>query len=285
MRYRNSIILLALGLWGAALSPARADDVEVVKEKLFQSKQEYDADQRKFKKAVTDWFDKREEEARKAGDKKKVDQIKSERTSFDMTGEIPRLLPAPVRDTMIVARSKLDRAYSAAVKDFVRFKADGTAEATEKERQSVLVASALLYGKRTHLSTLKPFDIKAERDGYWIGILKTKEQEFPHTISLHPPSKDLSQVRFTLAGKWSALRVRVGVPEFPDTVKPPASDLTYEVLGDDVSLWKSKPTKMLDEFQTCEVCVQKVKVLTLRVHCPDSGDWCRASWLEPILLE
>lgn len=285
MRYRNRIIVLLLGVCETASRAARTDDLEMVKEKLFQSKKEYDADLRNFKKAVADLFDKREEDARKVGDKKLVDQTKSERTTFDMTGEISRLPPASVRDPMMAARSKLDRAYSTAVKDFLRFKADDTAEATEKERLSVLAASALLYGKRTQLSTLKPFDIKTARNGYGVGTLKINEQELPSTISLHPPSKGLSQVRFTLAGKWSALRIRVGVPEFPDTVNPPASELIYEVLGDDVSLWKSKPTKTLNEFQKCEVCVQKVKVLTLRVHCPDSGDWCRASWLEPILAE
>jgi len=285
IRMHRFLFAVLTGVLVLGLCPAQANDVEMVKEKLFQAKKDYDAEALKFKKVVTDWFDKRDEDARNAGNKKMVDQIKSERTAFDMTGEISRLVPASVRDTMIAARSKLDRAYTTAVKDFLRFKADDTAEATEKERLSVLVTSAFLYGKRTHLATLKPFDVKTARDGFGIDILKLKGEEFPRSISLHPPSKGLSQVRFTLAGKWSALRVRAGVPEFPDTAKPPASELTYEVLGDDVSLWKSKPAKTLNEFQACDVCVQKVKILTLRVHCPDLEDWCRAMWLEPILAE
>jgi hypothetical protein len=66
-RYVSALALLLLTI---CLCPARADDVEVVKDKLFQAKKDYDAKVQKFKMAMTDLLDKREEEARKAGNKK-----------------------------------------------------------------------------------------------------------------------------------------------------------------------------------------------------------------------
>jgi hypothetical protein len=41
----------------------------------------------------------------------------------------------------------------------------------------------------------------------------------------------------------------------------------------------------LDTFQTCTTKVEKVKALTLQVHCPDKSNWARAVWFEPILVE
>jgi hypothetical protein len=77
------LIVLTLGMCGIGLCAAPADDAEMVKEKLFQAKKEYDAAVQKFKKAITELLDKREDDARKKGDKKLVDQIKAERDAFE----------------------------------------------------------------------------------------------------------------------------------------------------------------------------------------------------------
>ena len=106
----------------------------------------------------------------------------------------------------------------------------------------------------------------------------------PHSIFLHPTSKAFSQVRYPLAGKYSFFRAALGVPNIRNQGNP-ISPLTFEVLADDKSVWKSEPVTRKDEFQTCTIRVEKVKTLTLRVNCSggDTNAW--AYWIEPILVE
>src|SRR4051812_17918772 len=103
-----------LGLCPALLLPARADDVEGVREKLFQAKKEYDGEVQKFRKAIGEVFDKKEEDARKTGNKKLVDQVKTERARFEESSDPPAELPPAARTQLATARSALDKAYQAA---------------------------------------------------------------------------------------------------------------------------------------------------------------------------
>ena len=282
-RFLCALVFVALAV---GLCPARADDVGDVKEKLFQAKKAYDAEAQKFRQAVAELLDQREEAARKAGNKKALDAVKAERDRFDKTGEPPATVPLVIRQQITTARGKLDKSYSTAVKDYVRLKEDSAADAVEKERQEFTVATAFLFGRRMHLTTLKPVNVKSAKGGFEHDItLKIQEGTIPHSIRLDAVSEGTSQVSYTLAGKGVALRARVGVPKFNDTVQAPASELTFEVLGDEKSLWKSKPTDKLDEFQTCEIILEKVQVLSLRIHCPKSAHWGRGCWLEPVLAE
>jgi hypothetical protein len=256
-------------------------------QKLEAAVKEYEETVEKYKRGVADYFDKREETARVKGEKKGVDLVKKERAVFEETGDLP---PLAQQQAFVLAvgpaRQKVNRAYAEVVKDHTRAKRDVAAEGADKQRRAFLVSSGLRYARRVPLTVVKPFDVKPEK--HTVGhhpALKAKQGEFSHSITLYPPDGGFSQASYPLAGKCTALRVRVGIPEFPDTAKRPASEVTFEILGDGESLWKSKPTKELNEYQEAEVCVERVKVLTLRVHCPQSSDWCRACWLEPLIAE
>jgi len=290
---RRLLSTLALLTLAVGLSPARADDAEAVKEKLFQAKKDYDAEVQKFKKAITEVLDKREEDARKTGNKKAVDQAKTERTAFEKTGELPVVVPTALNKQMNTARTKLDKAYATAVKEYLRLKQDDAAGVTEKEQQEFQLSSAVAFGKRTYLVALPHFDLKVDNttsfanNGTWDGKVKLKlnGELVPHSIVLHPPPTGTSEVKYPLGGRWSVFRVTVGVPKIEDNGENPASALTFEILGDGKSLWKSEPVTTLDTFQTCTTKVEKVKALTLQVHCPDKSNWARAVWFEPILVE
>jgi hypothetical protein len=56
-------------------------------------------------------------------------------------------------------------------------------------------------------------------------------------------------------------------------------------LGDSKTLWKSKPIAKLDVYETCELRLDKIRKLTLRVICPGPNTLARAMWHEPILAE
>jgi hypothetical protein len=285
------IFIITLFLPVAGLCPARADDADAVKEKLFQAKKEFDAEVQKFKKAITEHLDKREDDARKAGNKKQVDQIKVEREAFEKTGEFPPMLPVATRELLKSARSKLIGAYSTTVKELVRLKMDDAATAIEKEQQEFL-SSALALGRKAFLVTLKPFDAKVDKN--WpITIDGTRDRDkikingelVPHTICYVPPEKGVGQLSYTLGGKWTVFQATIGVAKTRDDAQNPHSPLTFEVVGDGKSLWKSERVTKLDTFQSCTISVDRVKTLTLRVYCPGNQDWAWSLWIEPILVE
>ena len=281
--------VVALGL-----CHARADDAEGVKKKLAEAKKAYADEAEKFQKAVTDLLDKREADARKAGNKKAVEQAKAERFAFETQGELPAMCPPALLTQVRTARAKLDAAFTAAVKEHVRLKEDVEAEAIEKEQHQFQLASAILFGKRTYLVTLKHYEVKARDDWFSNNGTKADRKEVkyklngelvPHSIFLHPPDKGAAQVKYPLGGKWLVFKAIVGVPTIEEATPNPHSALTFEVLGDGKSLWKSEPVTKIDTFQTCTVRVEKVKILTLHVHAAGSSDWGRAVWFEPILIE
>jgi hypothetical protein len=287
-----SALFLAIGVCFA-----RDDGAEAVKEKLFQAKKEYDAAEQKFKKSVSDWLDKREEKVRKDSDIKMLEQVKVERSAFDARQELPSMLPQAVRDPIIAARIKLDKAYVTAEKEFVKLKMDDAYEATEKERQQFYLNSAMAYGKKAYVSSLKHFDVKGcwrdsfDNTGTFYDGVKSKDkievngEPVPHSLFVHPTSKSFSQVRYPLGGKWTFFHASAGVPKIKDGQADPSSELRFEVIGDDKSLWKSEPVTKKDEFQICTVKVEKVKTLTLRVHCAAGDTNARAFWIEPVLVE
>lgn len=282
---RRIVPALALAALASALAPARGDDVETVKDKLFQAKKLYDGETRKFRAAVTEALDRREEAARKAGDKKAVEAVKVDRERFDKSGELPPATAPAARDQMKAARAKLDKAYTAAVKDLVKLKEDAAAEATEKEQQKFNVDASLLFGKRVYVSTLRAFNVKVHDN-----MFKTTEkfkmdgEEVPHCIFIHPEKGGEGQASFALGGKATAFRAALGIPKYTDPQYNPAAPVTFEVLGDGKVLWKSEPVTKMDEFQTCTVNVERVKTLTLRISARDYG-WAHAVWFAPIVTE
>jgi hypothetical protein len=129
------LFLFATGIIPLLLCSARADEAEVAKEKLHQAKKAFDVEMRKLKKEVTDQWDRREDEARKAGIKKLVDEVQSEREAFDKVGTLPPSLPDAIKNQFVAARTKLDKAYTAANKTYLRLREDAAAAAETAERE------------------------------------------------------------------------------------------------------------------------------------------------------
>jgi hypothetical protein len=138
---RSVVAILVL----ASPTLAFADDKDPVKEKLFAAKVAYDKEMAAFRKAAGEWFDKREEAARKAGDKKLVDQIKVERKAFDEGGELPKAAPAAIRQKPAAARKVLEAAYADAVKAYIKAKKDDEAAAIEKELGAFLKGAGAIW--------------------------------------------------------------------------------------------------------------------------------------------
>jgi hypothetical protein len=270
---------------------AQNDDAASVREKLNQAKKEFKEEEKKFRELIEEYFSGYEETARANGDKKTVDRIKEARAAFAQWGDLPEKAP---RQQFLGARANLARAYKAAIMDFIRLKFDGEAAAAEEELRKFLVDSAVLADRKTYLVSLKHFNVKSENR--WFANngtapvannrpLELRGKLVPHSIFLHPATRGVAEVSYNLDAKWAVIRTTVGIPKIEPAGKPPASPLTFEIVGDGKSLWRSDPAKKVNDLQLCDVRIEGVKVLTLRVHCPKSNAAARAVWYEPVLVE
>jgi hypothetical protein len=119
-------------LIGAVVAASGDDDKDPIREKLFAAKVAYDKEMSQIRGQVGDLLDKREETARKAGDKKVLDQVKADRLAFDEDGEFPKSATA-LAQRQEKAKKALDAAYTEAVKAYTKVKKDALAAAVEKE--------------------------------------------------------------------------------------------------------------------------------------------------------
>lgn len=103
-----------------------------VREKLLAARKAYDDELKQFRLEVVAWLDKREEMARKDGDKKLVDQVKAERRAFSESEELPKMLPAAIAQKPARARKALEAAHELAVKHLTMVKQDEEAVVVEK---------------------------------------------------------------------------------------------------------------------------------------------------------
>lgn len=284
-RFLAPLLSLGVTLMLAGDDPTCAADTDAVKEKLEHSKTAYDIEFQRFKNAVMELLDKREEEARKNGNKKVLDQVKADRTAFEKKSALPTGVPPAIIKPIAPASDILDKAYSAAVRDFIKLKDDAAADKAEKEQRQHFLDSCLLYGKQKSLGTLKVFDVKVWKS--YFNTDKTYKVDgvaAPKSIAMHADVNGQAQASFSLGGKAIAFRSGVGFPKDVDPQANPASPVTFEVLGDGKSLWKSEPVIAIDTIQTCMIKVTGVKTLTLRVSCKDFN-WVHAGWITPIVIE
>lgn len=282
------VCVLAVVGFASALCPGRgADDANEVRAKLLKAKTEYEADAQKFNKAVAESLAAREATARKNGNKKALDEVKAQRKAFEDGGELPPLLPPGSLTQMRAAVAKFDKAHTEAVKELVKIKQDAAAETVEKEQKRFAAEAAVQFGKRTYLTALKVSDVKVWNKFFEI---ETKNavvdgRLVPHSVMMHPDVQTYANANFQLDGRSGVFHARVGTPKHDPTLGDPASPLTFEVLADGKSVWKSEPVTKVPTFQTCTVRVEKVKVLTLRVHCAEAHGGAHAAWLAPFVAE
>lgn len=124
--------VLALCTLALCSSLAGAAD-DTIKKNLDSARATFEAEAQKVRQAVGEWLDKREEAARKDGNKRLVEQIKVEQEAFQDAGELPRNLPVPLKQRLVAARTSMEAAYATAMKAYTREKKDDEAAAVETE--------------------------------------------------------------------------------------------------------------------------------------------------------
>ncbi|QVL30677.1 glycoside hydrolase family 16 protein [Telmatocola sphagniphila] len=91
----------------------------------------------KYLNASRDWFEHREEAARKDGNKKLVDQIKAEWLLFHDKGDLPKSAQPPLSLKAKSLRTALENSFTSVVKEYKKLKKDELATAAEKELKEV----------------------------------------------------------------------------------------------------------------------------------------------------
>src|SRR4051812_30878057 len=90
------------------VADAQGDDP--IKTKLDKAKTAYASESKKFREEVGAYLDKREEAARKDGNKKLLDQTKEERKAFEERDEVPATTPKMVKQRLTMARAEMEKA-------------------------------------------------------------------------------------------------------------------------------------------------------------------------------
>lgn len=150
-----------IGCLALAVSVAYGQDA--VKTKLDAAKQAYKIAEVEQRQAVGTWLDKRDETARKDGNKRLVDLIKTERKAYDEKGEIPKGAPKTILEKIGPARAAMEAAYREAVKEYTKARMDKEAEAVEKEWKEFLKGKPA--GVKGVVPTITPAMLKAKLAG------------------------------------------------------------------------------------------------------------------------
>ena len=132
---RTSVICstISAALLGMLAYGVSAND-DPIKANLEAAEAEYASAKEAYKKAVTEFFDKREEAARKAprNVKRAVDRVKIERKAFEEKNELPKAAPVALKKKSPEPNA-LVRAYKKAIDEYSAAHKDDEAAAVEKK--------------------------------------------------------------------------------------------------------------------------------------------------------
>jgi hypothetical protein len=117
----------------ATLISLKASGQDSVQVALDRSKATYQTEKDAYHSSIVEAFDKREEAARKTGDKKLVDQVKGEKTAYEKWHAVPNNVAASVSKRRAASRTRMEAAFGTAIKSYVRSKNDEMAATIEKE--------------------------------------------------------------------------------------------------------------------------------------------------------
>jgi hypothetical protein len=134
-RLLNLNLFLAISPLLACTYFAQAADVDSIRDRLEKAKATYESRLETLRKDILADLDKSENQARQIPDKKRIDEIKAQRTAFQSTGQLPSPLNPQLQARIRGTRSALEKEYVAARDAYLKARQDDRADAVEKELQ------------------------------------------------------------------------------------------------------------------------------------------------------
>jgi hypothetical protein len=114
-------------------------------------------------------------------------------------------------------------------------------------------------------------------------VVKFREKQPPHALSIHPPNQGSSFVEYDIGGKFHLLIGLAALCDKIDATIQRPTDLTFRVIGDNKMLWRSWPMRL--DGQHFRVNVSGVRRLRLQIDCPGSNANAWAAWIMPRLVQ
>jgi formylglycine-generating enzyme required for sulfatase activity len=105
----------------------------------------------------------------------------------------------------------------------------------------------------------------------------------PNSLFTHPAAQTFASVSYYLDRPYRQFRAKVGIPALAPQQTDPTAPLTFEVIGNGKSIWKSNPLAKRGDIQDCALSIPGVKQLELRVDNAGASGWAHPVWLEPRL--
>jgi hypothetical protein len=132
--WRITIVTTLLNLGFGAF--ALGFDPDEIKNSLDRAKETYERELAAHRKDLLSTLEKAEDEARRNGNKKLVDQIIADREAFGQKEKLPKSIPTRFYTLKVrQSRRTLEAAFRQAVKDYTRTKQDAKAGLVEGELQ------------------------------------------------------------------------------------------------------------------------------------------------------
>lgn len=170
------LMLAALGAPAAALSAPPADP----KARIEKAKAAYDGELDKLETTVANLFNTYENAARKQGDKATLDRLKPERVAFDLTGALPKDLPAATKQKFTAASDALAAAYNLAIKEYTKAGKDDEAAAVQKELDKLKKGPGERYFYLVNKKTGLVVATETETGARGSHLVQVKRTDKPH---------------------------------------------------------------------------------------------------------
>lgn len=117
----------------ATASEKLPDKPDHIKIRLSEAISAYGSEMEQFRVSAREWFDKREETARKRPGSKLAEQIQTERTKFEESDQLPKGAPATLIRKLKAARAGMEEAYSRSIKEYAAASKRAEVSGLEKE--------------------------------------------------------------------------------------------------------------------------------------------------------
>src|SRR5262249_50704473 len=88
----------------------------------------------------------------------------------------------------------------------------------------------------------------------------------PHSLFTHPTfPAGFASVSYDFDRPYTHFLAKIGIPALRADQEDPRSPLTFEIIGNGKSIWKSKPLGKRGDIQDCQIGLAGINQLELRV--------------------
>jgi hypothetical protein len=132
-----------------------------------------------------------------------------------------------------------------------------------------------------YLSTLKPVEIRVFPQSKLDEEITIKGVKSLHGIYMHPNHQEGARVVYLLPRAYQSISGAVALKDSSTGAQNP---LTFRIVMEGQTLWKSKPIQNYRDSEEFDVALPAAKKIELVVDCPGRAGRAHAAWVDPRLV-